>query len=396
MSARAGRAPIRRTPRPRDRRAQILAAASDLFYRFGYHNVGTEDIAKAVGITPGALYRHVRSKEELLASALSDSFERATIVIDRQPPGGFAAVVGDLAETAAHRRELGVLWTRETRHLHAEYRTPMLERFFAFLGNLTAALRDARGELSRDDAQLLSWCLLAVLTSASYHRVAASPDVLASLLRDMALRVCEARIDGCGVRAEPVAGGGETGLPPRARREALLAAAARLFGDRGYQSVTMEEVGAEVGVTGTGVYRHFATKADLLSAIVARATESLQLGMSRALAAAATPADGLDNAVAAYIDFAMAHTDLVNVLLTEVMNVPQPYRHRIRRAEHDYVAEWVRLLAATHPELDRTTVLFRVHAVLTVINDVARTPHLRGQPGLVDRVRLVAAAVLHG
>ncbi|WP_255355894.1 TetR/AcrR family transcriptional regulator [Frankia sp. CpI1-P] len=212
----------------------------------------------------------------------------------------------------------------------------------------------------------------------------------------MALRVCEARIDGCGVHEEPVAGRGETGLPPRARREALLAVAARLFGDRGYQSVTMEEVGAEVGMTGTGVYRHFATKGDLLSAIVARATESLQLGLSRALSAATTPAAGLDNVVAAYIDFAMAHTDLVNVLLAEVMNVPQPYRHRIRRAEHDYVAEWVCLLAATHPELDRTTVLFRVHAVLTVINDVARTPHLRGQPGLVDKVRLVAAAVLHG
>ncbi|EIV92524.1 TetR/AcrR family transcriptional regulator [Frankia sp. QA3] len=395
MSTRAGRAPIRRTPRPRDRRAQILAAASDLFYRFGYHNVGTEDIATAVGITPGALYRHVRSKEELLASALSDSFERATTVVDRQPPGGFAAVVADLAETAAHGRELGVLWTRETRHLRAEYRAPMLERFFVFLASLTAGLRDARGELSGDDAELLAWCLLAVLTSASYHSAAATPEVMATVLRDMALCVCEARIDTCGVSEEPVAACGETGLPPRVRREALLAAAARLFGDRGYQSVTMEEVGAEVGVTGAGVYRHFVTKADLLTAIVARATESLQLGMSRALSAAATPADGLANAVAAYIDFAMAHTDLVNVLVAEVMNVPQPYRHRIRRAEHDYVAEWVCLLAATHPELDRTAVLFRVHAVLTVVNDVARTSHLRGRPGLVDKVRLVAAGVLH-
>ncbi len=305
-------------------------------------------------------------------------------------------MVQDLAETAGRRRDLGVLWSRETRHLNDEQRQRMRERFFAFLSGFVAAMNDARDELSRDDAELLAWCALAVLTSPSYHRVSVPPGAMVPLLRRMALSVCTA--DVAGVSEVPGAGPdtAEAGLSPRGRREALLVAAARLFSSRGYQTVTMEEVGAEVGVTSTSVYRHFATKADLLTAIVARAAESLQLGMSRALSTAATASDGLENAVAAYIDFAMAHTDLVNVLVAEVMNLPYPNRHRIRKTQHDYVAEWVCLMEITHPELDRSVALFRIHAVLMVVNDVARTVHLRKQPGVTDKLRLVAARILHG
>ncbi|WP_131786046.1 TetR/AcrR family transcriptional regulator [Protofrankia symbiont of Coriaria ruscifolia] len=397
MSERGGRGTITRTPRPRDRRAQIITAASDLFYRFGYHNVGTEDIASAVGITAGALYRHFRSKEELLACTLTDSFELAAAVVDRHRCGQLTAMVQDLAETAGRRRDLGVLWSRETRHLSDEQRQRMRERFFAFLSGFVTAMNDTRDELSRDDAELLAWCALAVLTSPSYHRVSAPPEAMVALLRRMALSVCTADIAGAASEVPGTdPGAAETGLSPRVRREALLVAAARLFSSRGYQTVTMEEVGAEVGVTSTGVYRHFATKADLLTAIVARAAEPLQLGMSRALSTATTALDGLENAVVAYIDFAMAHTDLVNVLVAEVMNLPYPNRHRIRKTQHDYVAEWVSLMEVTHPELDRSAALFRIHAVLMVVNDVARTAHLRKQPGVTDKLQLVAARILHG
>ncbi|AEH09489.1 MULTISPECIES: TetR/AcrR family transcriptional regulator [Protofrankia] len=395
MSEHGGRGTIARTPRPRNRRAQIITAASELFYRFGYHNVGTEDIAGAVGITAGALYRHFRSKEELLVCALTDSFDLAASVVDRHHDGQLTAMVQDLAETAGRRRDLGVLWSRESRHLNDEQRQRMRERFFAFLAGFVVALNDVRDGLSRDDAELLAWCALAVLTSPSYHGVPAAPETMVALLRRMALSVCTVDIAGVSGQPAPEPVTTEAGLSPQGRREALLVAAARLFSIRGYQTVTMEEVGAEVGVTSAGVYRHFTTKADLLMAIVARAAESLQLGIARALAAATTPQAGLENVVAAYIDFAMAHTDLVNVLVAEVMNLPYWNRHRIRKAQHDYVAEWVSLMAATRPDLDRTAALFRIHAVLMVVNDVARTAHLRSQPKVTEKLRLVAAHILH-
>jgi len=48
------------------------------------------------------------------------------------------------------------------------------------------------------------------------------------------------------------------------RREALLTAAIRLFNQHGYHAVSMEDIGAAVGITSASVYNHFTSKSDLL------------------------------------------------------------------------------------------------------------------------------------
>src|SRR5262249_5718752 len=72
------------------------------------------------------------------------------------------------------------------------------------------------------------------------------------------------------------AGAGAAGPPPAdpagapSRREAVLAGATRLFRQRGYHAVSMDDIGAAVGIAGPSVYRHFASKADLLCAACTR------------------------------------------------------------------------------------------------------------------------------
>src|SRR5437763_1603957 len=51
-------------------RERIIAAASDLFYRHGIRAVGVEAIAEAAGTNKMTLYRHVESKDELVAEYL--------------------------------------------------------------------------------------------------------------------------------------------------------------------------------------------------------------------------------------------------------------------------------------------------------------------------------------
>lgn len=407
MAGQTRRAPIARTPRPRDRKAQIITAAADLFYRYGYHNVSTEQIAQAVGITAGALYRHFTSKQDLLAHAVIDAFERATVLVEQGAPDSLAAMVDGLAATAGARRDLGGLWNRETRHLDDERRARMRGRFFAFLAYFTEQLHLARPELSAADADLLSWCALGVLTSPSYHGTEVDEARLVDLLRRMTLAVCTAPLaatdsatdsatDAATDTATDTAARPEvaTGVAPRSRRESILTAAARLFHRRGYQSVSMDDIGAVVGITSTGVYKYFDSKVGLLSATIARAATALQLGLGQALATASTPAQALDNALAAYVDFAMVHYDLVGILVSEVMNLPEPERHTVRRAQHDYVAEWVRLLRDSRPELGERDALFLVHATLTVVNDATRTRHLLRRPALADELRLIGRRIL--
>ena len=54
------------------------------------------------------------------------------------------------------------------------------------------------------------------------------------------------------------------------RQAAILHEAARLFAERGFSGVSLEDLGAAVGVSGPAVYRHFANKQALLGAILVR------------------------------------------------------------------------------------------------------------------------------
>jgi AcrR family transcriptional regulator len=49
-------------------RTALIAAARPLFARRGYVEVGTEEIARAAGVTRGALYHHFDGKRELFAA----------------------------------------------------------------------------------------------------------------------------------------------------------------------------------------------------------------------------------------------------------------------------------------------------------------------------------------
>src|SRR5579863_8790628 len=49
------------------------------------------------------------------------------------------------------------------------------------------------------------------------------------------------------------------------RRQQLVRAASRLFAERGFRAVSMEDLAAEAGVSGPAVYRHFASKEALLA-----------------------------------------------------------------------------------------------------------------------------------
>jgi AcrR family transcriptional regulator len=53
-------------------RERILKAARELFYRLGIHSVGVDAVAEAAGTNKMTLYRHFRSKDELIAECLKD------------------------------------------------------------------------------------------------------------------------------------------------------------------------------------------------------------------------------------------------------------------------------------------------------------------------------------
>jgi AcrR family transcriptional regulator len=64
-------------------------------------------------------------------------------------------------------------------------------------------------------------------------------------------------------------------LPVAERRELILAAAAELFGERGYTGTTLDQIAARSHVTKPILYRHFASKKALYLALLERHRDDL-------------------------------------------------------------------------------------------------------------------------
>jgi AcrR family transcriptional regulator len=63
-------------PRREAKRAEILRRAAEVFRERGFHAAGMRDIARALRITPGALYYYFRGKEDLLYFCQEHSLRR--------------------------------------------------------------------------------------------------------------------------------------------------------------------------------------------------------------------------------------------------------------------------------------------------------------------------------
>ncbi|WP_457673818.1 TetR family transcriptional regulator [Thiolapillus sp.] len=55
-------------------RERILSAATELFYRQGYHATGLDKVIRAAGVTKGNFYYHFSSKEELALATLERQY----------------------------------------------------------------------------------------------------------------------------------------------------------------------------------------------------------------------------------------------------------------------------------------------------------------------------------
>ncbi len=63
-------------------RERIIETARDLFHQHGIHTVGVETIAEGAGTNKMTLYRHFKSKDELIAECMRASWAEANEIWD--------------------------------------------------------------------------------------------------------------------------------------------------------------------------------------------------------------------------------------------------------------------------------------------------------------------------
>ena len=165
------------------------------------------------------------------------------------------------------------------------------------------------------------------------------------------------------------------------RSDAILHAAARLFAARGYSGVSLEDLGAAVGVSGPAVYRHFENKQALLGAILVGVSQRLRAGGRAVVEAGGAPEEQLRAIIAYHVDFALADADVIRVQDRDLASLRDVDRHTVRRLQREYVELWIGILSGVHSGHGESDLRVRAHACFGLINSTPYSSRgLRGAP----------------
>jgi len=175
------------------------------------------------------------------------------------------------------------------------------------------------------------------------------------------------------------------------RKERILVAAAALGARRGFDAISMADIGAEAGIVGSGIYRHFDSKTAILVAMADRVMDRLMTRAAEILAACPDDRQSLSMLVRDQIEVALTDRDALAVYHREVRTLPEDERRRLSRAQRHYIEEWVHLLAPLRPDLADGEVRLAVHAAIGAIQST-----LFFRSGLADeRLTELLAVMAH-
>jgi AcrR family transcriptional regulator len=155
------------------------------------------------------------------------------------------------------------------------------------------------------------------------------------------------------------------------RRSQLVSAASRLFAERGFRAVSMEDLAAEAGVSGPAVYRHFASKEALLADLLIDVSEQLlQQGSQRSKGT--SPIDSLRSLIAFHTDFALRDRDLIRIQDHDFANLALDDAQSVSRLQRAYLNVWVAVLREIDSALSESVARTKIQAVFGLLNS---TPH---------------------
>jgi AcrR family transcriptional regulator len=155
-----------------------------------------------------------------------------------------------------------------------------------------------------------------------------------------------------------------------ARKEKILDAATSLLAENGYHAVSLAEIGERSGIVGSGIYRHFDSKAAILVELFERVIDDLLEQGRSAVEGTTDLAEALDQLVRGQVEFVVFKRHLAQIYHNEISNLPREDQVRLRRKQRQYLEEWVHVVAelkgSAEPET-RTRVYVAIGAIQSVL-----------------------------
>ncbi|GAA1051793.1 TetR/AcrR family transcriptional regulator [Dietzia natronolimnaea] len=366
-------------PPPGSRRAEIALAAAEEFTRRGYHATRVEHIADRLAVTPGALYRYVPGKYAMFRDAV------ATLVgeLDAATSGSddLDHLVASVTRATLTHRSRAALYRWQIRYLTPEDRAAVVAADIRIRQRFSDAIR-GHGAVARTGTRGAAGAILACIASLGHHRIEVTEAGAVALMQSIAADLAGSTP---GVRSTPTPRAEHPPAPGptapgrlrggAATREGAITAAIARFHSSGYDEVTMEAIGADVGVAASALYRHFPGKSALLTAAVDRTATLVSDLLDRHAALHGSgddPARALVDLLDQYVSISFSHGPELMLYHSELGTLDPDDRRRIRRSQLRQLERWAGLVREAAPAgsaVDDATARIRVHAALAVVLD---------------------------
>lgn len=392
MAAPQSPSPRAQRLRAADRREQLAFVAAQRFHELGYHRVSLGDVAAEAGVTGPAVYRHFRNKEALLAAAITSGLDLVEDAVSANSAGSLDQLVAAVADAGLRRPDMWVLLQRESRFLGPELRAPIQAQFGRVVDLFSRRLRRERPALSAEDARLLVTAATAVLSLPSTTHTSLTTAQYRRELTSAALACLRTDLGGVGTDTAVPTARRASADAPTPRREQVVDSAIDLFFARGYGAVSLDDIGASIGIAGPSILHHFATKSDILVTAFDRASDQLAADQARRREAGRAP--DLDELVGSYITFCLENRSLLGVYVSEAMYLPLDALERTAATVRTELRDWTRALLASSLDLDEHIAHLRVRAGLAAINDLVRLGYFASRPRITGEITEIALATL--
>ena len=168
------------------------------------------------------------------------------------------------------------------------------------------------------------------------------------------------------------------------RQELILKVAATLFSERGYDSVSINDIGFAAGVTGPAIYRYFASKEALLVSIYEHLYRRWDDGLAAVLAENGSAREAVEQLVDLQIDLAADEAEKIRIVTAEDRHLPPEASQHYASENRRRLRVSTDLIRHVRPDLSRDELDATVHALFAMINSIS----LKSDPDTITvRVR---------
>jgi AcrR family transcriptional regulator len=160
-----------------------------------------------------------------------------------------------------------------------------------------------------------------------------------------------------------------------ARDELILAAAEKLFFERSFDGVGVDEIGRVAGTSGSALYRHFPSKDAILAALFDKTLDALLVRLGEP---EEDPQADLEKLVRSFVSLTTSHERLVSIWLREQRSLAERYRREHDRRQRRVTERWIGCLQRCHPGRSTDDLITAMRGVqLLLLSDALRPPRGR-------------------